>query len=86
MAEVAHTATPHVLDLWCGRRGHTTYVQKIARCENFPAGGFFAVCGRCGADPFPNRATLEEAEADAERHGRLQHVYEREDLVAYERG
>lgn len=48
---------------------HTTYVQIIVK------GGFFASCFTCGSEPFPDRQTLAEAEADARAHGQLKHLY-----------
>lgn len=59
---------------------HSTYVQTIG------TGGFFASCTTCGCDAFPDRDTLEAAEADARAHGELRHAYPREYLVAHERG
>lgn len=59
---------------------HSTYVQIRG------PGGFFASCASgCGCDPFPDRDTLEEAEADARAHGELHHLYPREHLVEHER-
>jgi hypothetical protein len=58
---------------------HSTYVQIIG------SGGFFASCCSCGSDQFPDRTTLAEAEADAEAHGDLLHMYEREKLLEHER-
>lgn len=57
---------------------HSTYVQVIG------PGGFFASCCTCGSDPFSDRRTLDEAEADARGHGELRHLYPREQLVAHE--
>lgn len=48
---------------------HSTYVQVIG------GGGFFAVCRTCGSEPFGDRQTLAEAEADAQTHGLLEHIY-----------
>lgn len=59
-------------------RMHTVYVQVRI------GGEFFASCHKCGADPFPNRKRLAEAEADARAHGELRHVYDRAVLEEWE--
>jgi hypothetical protein len=58
---------------------HSTYVQIRG------PGGFFASCQSCGSDPFPDRQTLAQAEADARAHGTLRHLYPHERLLAHDR-
>lgn len=43
---------------------HMGYVQRIQG----GAGGYFGSCMTCGSDPFPNRQTPEEVEADLRMH------------------
>lgn len=60
------------------------YIEHSVYVQIRQPGGFFASCRSCGADHFPTRTRLSEAESDARAHGWLDHIYPLERLVAHD--